>query len=91
MLDKWNKEIKRQGSLSKRKGVGLSDEIQRVASQEVDLVTRGGLSKKERESIAKEIESLYSSFPSEMGSVLHSEYEREVKRGIRRYISSRKR
>ncbi len=93
MINHWNKEIKRQGSRStgKRSHKDLKQQIKKVADQEVFLVTSAGekgLDKIKRTVLAQSIDDLYNSFPMPMVSTLHDEYEREVKKGIKRFIAS---
>jgi len=94
MLDHWNKELKRQGSKSVRNTKGIREQIQKVAQQEVEMITsadKKNITHEQRISLAQQIDSLYDLFPIPMFSTLHDEYEREVKKGIKSFIGSKRR
>jgi len=94
MLDHWNKELKRQGSKNVKGNKGIRDQIQKVAKQEVEFITGANdnkITQPQRQALAKSIDDLYDTFPIPMFSTLHDEYEREVKKGIKSFIGSKRR
>lgn len=91
MIYKWNKEMKRQGS-SKRSSnrKQIMNQIDDVSTQEARVVSSNSnsITSKQMVKIAKKVDDLYHTFPSEMYESYHKIYEKELVKKIKSHLKS---